>query len=66
MERGFQRAVGFDSKVRQYDVGERFVEVVVERAGMHGFNEVWRDERNLPSLPEINDPERWLRRVAAG
>lgn len=66
MERGFQRAVGFDSKVRQYDVGERFVDVVVERAGMHGFNEVWRDERNLPSLPEINDPERWLRRVATG
>lgn len=64
MERGFQRAVGFDSKVRQYDVGERFVAVVVDRAGMAGFNRVWRDEGSLPNLPEINEPERWLERVA--
>jgi putative hydrolase len=64
VERGFQRAVGFDSKVRQYDVGERFVAVVVERAGMAGFNRVWRDEGSLPNLPEINEPERWLERVA--
>jgi putative hydrolase len=64
MERGFQRAVGFESKVRQYDVGERFVSAVVDRAGMAGFNRVWAEERNLPNLQEINDPERWLRRVA--
>jgi putative hydrolase len=64
MERGFQRAVGFDTKVRQYDVGERFVAEVVGRAGMAGFNRVWRDEGSLPNLPEINDPERWLDRVA--
>ena len=66
MERQFQRAVGFDSKVRQYDVGERFVATVVERAGMAGFNSVWAEESNLPNLPEINDPERWLRRVSPG
>jgi coenzyme F420 biosynthesis associated uncharacterized protein len=64
MEKGFQRAVGFDSKVRQYDVGERFVSMIVERAGMDGFNRVWRAEANLPSLPEITEPQRWLDRVA--
>jgi coenzyme F420 biosynthesis associated uncharacterized protein len=63
MERGFQRAVGFESKVRQYDVGERFVHAVVDRVRMEGFNRVWADERNLPNLEEINDPERWLQRV---
>ena len=64
MERQFQRAVGFDSKIRQYDTGERFVAAVVERAGMDRFNLVWADEANLPNLQEIAEPDRWLERVA--
>jgi coenzyme F420 biosynthesis associated uncharacterized protein len=65
LERAFQRAIGFESKVRQYDVGERFVTTVVERSGMEGLNLVWADEANLPTADEIVDPGRWLARVAA-
>jgi len=65
VERAFQKAIGFDSKVRQYDVGERFVAQVVDRVGMAGFNRVWEDARNLPSLDEVNQPEAWLSRVGA-
>jgi uncharacterized protein (DUF2342 family) len=64
MERAFQKAIGFDQKIRQYDIGERFVEEVVRVAGMEGFNLVWKDEANLPTLAEVADPGRWLARVA--
>jgi len=64
VERTFQRAIGFESKVRQYDVGERFVSTVVERSGMDRLNIVWAEEANLPTLEEVVDPDRWLARVA--
>jgi coenzyme F420 biosynthesis associated uncharacterized protein len=64
MERAFQKAIGFDQKIRQYDIGERFVDTVVRSAGMEGFNLVWKDESNLPTLPEVAKPDRWLARVA--
>lgn len=63
VERAFQRAIGFETKVRQYDAGDRFVATVVERTGMDGFNLVWQREENLPTLIEVADPGRWLARV---
>ncbi len=63
VERAFQRAIGFESKIRQYDVGELFVRSAVERAGMDGFNVVWRREEHLPTIEEVASPERWLARV---
>jgi coenzyme F420 biosynthesis associated uncharacterized protein len=64
VERSLQRAIGFDQKVRQYDVGEAFVRGVVERAGIDGFNLIWQGEANLPAVDEIAAPERWVTRVA--
>jgi coenzyme F420 biosynthesis associated uncharacterized protein len=66
IERTFQRVIGFESKVRQYDVGERFVARVVERSGMPVFNRVWEEAGNLPDLDEIMHPDRWLARVGPG
>lgn len=63
IERSFQRLIGFEAKVRQYDVGERFVAGAVDRAGMDGFNRVWESPANLPSLEEIMAPDRWLSRI---
>lgn len=62
-ERAFQRATGFEMKVRQYDAGERFVRTVVDRIGMDGFNAVWSAARMLPDAREIAEPQRWLARV---
>jgi len=62
-EKAFQRAIGLESKVQQYDAGERFVRDVVDRAGWSGFNLVWRSDADLPTLGEIAQPDRWLRRV---
>lgn len=66
VERVFQRAIGFDSKIRQYDAGEFFVATVVERVGMAGFNLVWERDANFPTMEEVADPSRWLARVAGG
>jgi len=65
MEKAFQKVIGFDTKVRQYDIGERFVAKVVETAGMSGFNRVWAGADNLPTLEEISQPELWVARVGA-
>ncbi|MFN2544542.1 MAG: zinc-dependent metalloprotease [Actinomycetota bacterium] len=64
MERGFQRMIGFDKKISQYDTGRRFVAHVVERAGMPGFNRVWEAEANLPTAVEVARPDDWLARVS--
>ncbi len=66
LERAFQRAIGFESKIRQYDAGEYFVATVADRAGMDGFNLVWNKEGNLPTIHEVAEPDRWLARVAGG
>ncbi len=62
-ERTLQRAIGFDQKIKQYDIGERFVREVVSRAGMETFNQVWRSSDRLPSVEEIAEPDRWLTRI---
>jgi uncharacterized protein (DUF2342 family) len=66
LEKAFQRAIGFEAKARQYDMGERFVASVVGRVGMDGFNRVWESAPNLPTLEEVVKPDRWVERVGAG
>jgi coenzyme F420 biosynthesis associated uncharacterized protein len=63
MERSFQRLIGFDRKISQYDAGQRFVATVIDRVGMEGFNRVWESEANLPSAAEVVQPDDWLARV---
>jgi coenzyme F420 biosynthesis associated uncharacterized protein len=65
LERAFQRAIGFDVKVRQYAMGERFTRKVVEEVGMDRFNRVWEGPSSLPTMDEIRHPQGWVARVAA-
>ena len=65
VEKVFQRAIGFDVKVRQYDLGQQFVTRVVECVGMEGFNRVWSGPASLPTMDEIGRPEDWVARVHA-
>ena len=64
VDRMVQKALGLDAKIRQYDIGERFVAAAVERAGMDGFNRVWTSPETLPTLEEIAEPDAWVERVA--
>jgi coenzyme F420 biosynthesis associated uncharacterized protein len=63
--RFLERLIGMELKLRQYEVGRRFCDAVVERAGMEALNRVWEGPELLPTLAELEDPAAWLRRTAA-
>jgi coenzyme F420 biosynthesis associated uncharacterized protein len=58
------RLTGLDLKMKQYELGERFVIGVEAVAGWAALDAVWEDPASLPSLDEIEQPGRWLARVA--
>jgi coenzyme F420 biosynthesis associated uncharacterized protein len=62
-ERLLQRLLGLDMKMRQYELGKRFSDAVVERSGIAGLNRVWAAPEALPTLHELTRPERWVARV---
>lgn len=57
------RLTGLEMKMRQYEQGERFIRIVERTAGWEALAAAWTDPGNLPTLPEIEEPEAWLRRV---
>jgi putative hydrolase len=65
VQRGFQKAIGFEQKIQQYEGGERFVREVIDRAGVDTFNQVWVAPGNLPSLDEVREPSRWIERISS-
>lgn len=64
VDRLVQKTMGMEAKVRQYDIGERFVARAVDLAGMDGFNRVWDGPEHLPTLEEIAAPGAWAARVS--
>jgi coenzyme F420 biosynthesis associated uncharacterized protein len=60
-----RRLLGIDAKLRQYAEGRRFVQAVVDRVGMAGFNRVWTSPQTLPTLAELADADAWIARVVA-
>jgi coenzyme F420 biosynthesis associated uncharacterized protein len=58
------KLIGLDTKMRQYEIGEAFVEAVEREAGPRGLDPVWRTPDNLPTLEELKAPDAWLARVA--
>jgi coenzyme F420 biosynthesis associated uncharacterized protein len=60
------RVLGLDAKMRQYEIGERFVELVERDAGPRGLDPVWLGPEWLPTLDEIAEPAAWLARVERG
>jgi len=59
-----ERLLGLDLKMRQYEIGRRFVDGVVERGGIAALNRAWTAPERLPTLDELDDPGAWLRRTA--
>ena len=60
----FYRLTGLEMKMRQYELGERFVLGVEKAAGWEAVNQAWQSPEHLPTLREIEHPEQWLARVA--
>jgi coenzyme F420 biosynthesis associated uncharacterized protein len=60
-----QKLLGFEMKMRQYEVGERFCDAVVAEAGLPALDAAWQSPEHLPTLDELDRPVEWLRRVGA-
>ncbi len=63
LQRMVRALLGFDAKLSQYTRGKAFVDHVVGRVGMAGFNAVWSSAETLPLPTEIDEPRRWIDRV---
>lgn len=63
LDRLVRTLLGMEAKVRQYEQGRAFVDAVVDRVGMDGFNRVWTSPETLPLRAEITDPAAWVARV---
>ena len=63
--RVLERLLGLEMKMRQYEVGRRFCDAVVERGGPEALARVWSGPEQLPSGDELEHPARWLARTAA-
>jgi coenzyme F420 biosynthesis associated uncharacterized protein len=59
------RLLGMDLKLRQYELGKRFCDRVVEEAGAQALHQAFAAPEDLPSLDELERPGAWLERVAA-
>lgn len=59
------RLLGLELKMRQYEVGEAFVDAVEREAGFGAIDDAWRGPEHLPTLAELSDPSAWLARVGS-
>jgi coenzyme F420 biosynthesis associated uncharacterized protein len=58
-----ERLLGFDLKLRQYELGKSFCDAVAAEAGMEGLNRVWESPEALPTEAELEHPLDWLARL---
>lgn len=60
----FLRLTGMEMKMRQYEMGEKFITGVEKESGWSALDKAWLGPEWLPTLPEIEQPTQWLQRVA--
>ncbi|HEY2535416.1 MAG TPA: zinc-dependent metalloprotease [Solirubrobacteraceae bacterium] len=61
--RVLERLLGLELKMRQYEVGRRFYDAVVQAGGPEALAVTWRSPAELPSTQELAEPSLWLERV---
>ncbi|MGH8928444.1 MAG: zinc-dependent metalloprotease [Acidimicrobiia bacterium] len=60
----FFRLTGMEMKMRQYELGEKFIAAIEAKAGWSTLDRAWLGPEWLPTLAEIEQPEQWLQRAA--
>jgi putative hydrolase len=61
--RVLERLLGLELKLRQYEVGRRFCDAVVDEGGPAALARVWSGPESLPSTAELAEPSLWLART---
>jgi coenzyme F420 biosynthesis associated uncharacterized protein len=60
-----EKLLGLELKMRQYEVGKAFCDRVVDRVGVEGLHRVFASPDALPTMAELEDPDRWIDRQRA-
>ena len=58
-----RKLVGIEMKMLQYEIGEQFITHLEKTVGIEALNAAWRGPDCLPTMAELEAPERWLERV---
>jgi uncharacterized protein (DUF2342 family) len=61
--RVLERLLGLELKMKQYEVGKRFCDAVVQAEGPRALTRVWEGPEMLPSTAELETPRLWLDRT---
>ena len=62
-ERLLQKLLGFDLKLRQYELGKKFCDEIAATGGIDRLNAVWNAPETLPTTEELASPASWLERT---
>jgi len=61
--RVLERLLGLELKLKQYEVGRRFCDAVVNEGGPEALARAWSGPEALPSTAELQAPALWLARM---
>lgn len=64
VQRVINNVLGLEMKLRQYELGQEFLQRVVAREGHPMLAHMWSDPSHLPTMQELRAPDLWLTRVA--
>lgn len=64
-EHFLQQLIGLDLQPRDVRLGRSFCDAVIAARGQEGLDRAWQKPEHLPSQAELDDPSRWLVRMAA-
>ncbi len=64
LSRIFQKIIGLEAKLNQYQAGEFFIQKVEESGGTELLDRTWERPENLPLMDEIQSPQKWIDRIA--
>ena len=59
----FEKLIGMDLKLRQYEQGKKFCDAVAAAGGIAALNRVWEEPAQMPTLAELDDPHGWMART---
>jgi putative hydrolase len=62
--RVLERLLGLELKMRQYEVGRRFCDAVVDAGGPEALALAWSGPEALPQMSELEQPDVWMTRVS--
>ena len=64
VQRVINNVLGLEMKLRQYELGQEFLDRIVAREGNDVLTHLWADPAHLPTMQELRSPDLWLTRVA--